>query len=675
MPRNLNAWLDICILLVGTLVLTGLLAIYNPFVGAVALMVLVCMALFARARCQHRSEEFEHYCHTVISNVNPISNFALDQLPQMVIMVNKEGRMQWYNKELEKHLPVAPEYDMCVLDFWPELDLDTIWGRSGTTVFIHDNVHYKTIHRPIATKDDTSGMMALYITDASAFEILKRIHADSRTSLMFIQIDNFSDVLQGLTDAEKNNLIFETNKAITQWVTHLEGFLRRVSEDLYIAVIERRNLDTAMEEKFDLLDKVRALQNPVRHLSVTLSIGIAVADQQTIHILGEKAQNMLDMALSRGGDQVAVLMGGKTNFYGGKTKAVEKYTRVKARIMANSLYEIIQEADEVFIMGHQNEDFDALGAALGISRMARHLKKPVHIILSELNAGIGKFIEQLKTKEQYADLLIHGSQLTNITAQKPVLFVVDTHIPHLTAAPFLLDRIDNVVVIDHHRRSADFIQNTRLTYGEPATSSTSELVTELLIYFSDNMVVPRVEATALYAGILVDTKNFAVQTGVRTFDAAAYLRRCGADPVAIRQLFRTDFETEQVKARAKADAQFLANGLLVTCCRETMPNIQVIAAQVADSMLRIEGAHASIVVFQLYSDTVGISARSTGEINVQVIMEGFGGGGHQNVAGAQIHDKTIDEVYQEVIAATEKYIKENEQNESNLTTGHKESRQ
>lgn len=674
MPRNLNAWLDICILLVGTLVLTGLLAIYNPFVGAVAFIVVTCMALFARARCQHRSEEFEHYCHTVISNVNPISNFALDQLPQMVIMVDKDGRMQWHNKELEKHIDIKPEYNMCIKDFWPELDLDAIWNRSGTMVFIHDNVHYKTVHRPIATKDDTCGMMALYITDASAYEILKRIYTDSRTTLMFIQIDNCSDVLQGLTDAEKNNLIFETNKAITQWVTHLDGFLRRISEDLYIAVIERRNLDTAMEEKFSLLDQVRTLQNPVRHLSVTLSMGIAVADKQTIYTLGEKAHGMLDMALSRGGDQVAVLMDGKTNFYGGKTKAVEKYTRVKARIMANSLYEIIQESDEVFIMGHQNEDFDALGAALGISRMARHLKKPVHIILSELNAGIDKFIEHLKTKEQYADLLIHGSQITNITAQKPVLFVVDTHIPHLTAAPFLLDRIDNVVVIDHHRRSADFIQNTHLTYGEPATSSTSELVTELLIYFSDNMIVPRVEATALYAGILVDTKNFAVQTGVRTFDAAAYLRRCGADPVSIRQLFRTDFETEQVKAKAKANAKFLENGLLVTCCRECMPNIQVIAAQVADSMLRIEGARASIVVFQLYPDTVGVSARSTGEINVQVIMEGFGGGGHQNVAGAQLPDKDIDDVYQAVIAATENYIKENDQHESNLTAGHKESR-
>ena len=433
--------------------------------------------------------------------------------------------------------------------------------------------------------------------------------------------------------------------------------------------MERRNVETALEGNFNILDQVRTLENPTRRLSVTLSIGVAVADRQNLLELGEKAQSMLDLALARGGDQVAVLQDGKTSFYGGKTKAVEKYTRVKARIISNSMYEIIQDSDEVLIMGHQNEDFDSLGAALGISRMAKHLKKPVYIILSEFNDGVGKFLEQLKDKEEYANLFIQSSQLFNITAKKPVLFVVDTHIPHLTAAPFLLDRVSDVVVIDHHRRSTNFIKNTRLNYGEPATSSTSELVTELLIYFSDNMTLPRIEATALYAGIIVDTKNFAVQTGVRTFDAAAYLRRCGADPVAIRQLFRTDFETEQAKALAKANAELLPNGLIITRCPKIIPNIQVVAAQVADTMLRIEGVRASAVIFQLYPDTVGISTRSTGEINVQVIMEHFGGGGHQTVAGAQVTDKSLDDVYNEVIQATQQFIEENEDHESNITAG------
>lgn len=669
MPRNLNAWLDICFILFAALILTGILTYYNLFIGLGAGLVWLCLLFFGRERCLCRSEEFEHYCHTVISNVNSAANYALEKLPQVIILVDKEGRIQWFNKELEKHISIEPTYNIFIGDFWPELDLEPLWGRNGKTVFVHENIHYQVIHRPVSTKENPCGMLALYIQDNSALEILKNIHADSRTTLMYIQIDNFNDVLQGLNDTEQNSLIFETNKAITDWMNHLEGFLRKVSEDLYVAVMEKRNLDTAMEEKFDILDKVRNLQNPVRHLSVTLSIGVAVADHQNLNQLGGKAYSMLEMALSRGGDQVAVLKRGKTEFYGGKTNAVEKYTRVKARIISNSIYELIQESDEVFIMGHQNEDFDSLGAAIGVSRMAKYLKKPVHIILSEFNTGISKFTEALKAKEGYSELFLPANKLINITAERPVLFVVDTHIPHLTASPELLERIKDIVVIDHHRRSSNFIKNTRLTYSETATSSTSELVTELLIYFSDDLTLPRMEATALYAGILVDTKNFAVQTGVRTFDAAAYLRRCGADPVSVRQMFRSDFETEQAKAQAKAQARLLPGGLIITMCREPLPNIQVIAAQVADSMLRIEDVRVSMVVFQLTPDVIGISARSTGTINVQVIMEQFGGGGHQNVAGAQIVNSDIDTVFEDVITATKLFIEENDKNESNTATG------
>lgn len=669
MPRNLNAWLDICFILFAALILTGILTYYNLFIGLGAGLVWLCLLFFGRERCLCRSEEFEHYCHTVISNVNSAANYALEKLPQVIILVDKEGRIQWFNKELEKHISIEPTYNIFIGDFWPELDLEPLWGRNGKTVFVHENIHYQVIHRPVSTKENPCGMLALYIQDNSALEILKNIHADSRTTLMYIQIDNFNDVLQGLNDTEQNSLIFETNKAITDWMNHLEGFLRKVSEDLYVAVMEKRNLDTAMEEKFDILDKVRNLQNPVRHLSVTLSIGVAVADRQNLNQLGGKAYSMLEMALSRGGDQVAVLKRGKTEFYGGKTNAVEKYTRVKARIISNSIYELIQESDEVFIMGHQNEDFDSLGAAIGVSRMAKYLKKPVHIILSEFNTGISKFTEALKAKEGYSELFLPANKLINITAERPVLFVVDTHISHLTASPELLERIKDIVVIDHHRRSSNFIKNTRLTYSETATSSTSELVTELLIYFSDDLTLPRMEATALYAGILVDTKNFAVQTGVRTFDAAAYLRRCGADPVSVRQMFRSDFETEQAKAQAKAQARLLPGGLIITMCREPLPNIQVIAAQVADSMLRIEDVRVSMVVFQLTPDVIGISARSTGTINVQVIMEQFGGGGHQNVAGAQIVNSDIDTVLEDVITATKLFIEENDKNESNTATG------
>ncbi len=674
MPRNLNAWIDIVIIHLAALFLVVVLCIYNSYIGAAALMVWLATLFFGYERCRYRTEEFDHYCHTVISNVNDASNYAIEYLPQIVVLVDRDGRLQWFNKELEKHITKIPEYGMSINQgddaFWPELDLEAIWGKNDETVFIHENVHFKMKYRPIATKDDSCGLMALYIMDDSPYQILKRIHANSRSVLMYIQIDNYEDVLKGLNDAERTSLVFQANKLIGEWINHLEGYMHRSRNDTYIAVIERRNLDVAIEEKFSILDKVHNLFNNTSKLPVTLSIGISVADRQTYIELGQQAQSMLDLALSRGGDQAAVMMNNQTSFFGGKTKALEKQNRVKARVMASNIKALMQTSDEIFIMGHHNEDFDALGAALGVARMAKSLDKPVHIILSDMNEGIGKIIEMLSTREEYADLFISSDHLLNITAQNPVLFVVDTFIPHITAAPDMLNRIDQIVVIDHHRRSENYIKNAKITYLETATSSTSELVTELLMYFSEDLKLSRIEAIALYSGILVDTKNFAVQVGVRTFEAAAYLRRWGADLVAVRQLFRTDFDTEVAEARAKAAATMFPNGLIITKCPDTMPNIQVVAAQVADSMLRIENVRVSIVIFQLTANTVGVSARSSGEINVQVIMENFGGGGHQNVAGTQLKDGTIDDVYNQVLEYTQEFIEEYDNNESNLAEGH-----
>ena len=463
-------------------------------------------------------------------------------------------------------------------------------------------------------------------------------------------------------------MLLAVNQQVGNWLKHLGGFMRHVSDDLYVAVLDRHGLDQAMQEKFDVLDKVRQIQSTNR-LPVTLSMGVSVSDTQSLTELGQQAKAGLDLALGRGGDQVAVNIGGKTQFFGGRAKAVEKHTRVKARVVAHAVREIMEGADEVYVMGHHNEDFDSLGAAVGIARMARQLEKPVHIVLSDMNEGIDKFLELMQGREGYQDIFVHEDDLMNLTALHPVLFVVDTHIPHLVAAPTLLERIQQVIVIDHHRRSESFIKNPLLVYIEPASSSTSELVTELLMYFSDDLQLTRIDATALYSGIVVDTKNFAVQAGVRTFDAAAYLRRSGADPVMVRHLFRTDYETTVALARAEAASEYYPGGLIVSEIRGVRPNVQVIAAQAADALLRIENVQMSIVVFQLNENTVGISARSTGEMNVQVIMEALGGGGHQNVAGAQVRDADLDEIKAKVIALSQQYIEENEQNESDTAAG------
>ena len=615
-----------------------------------------------------RQKAFDDYCRNVIRNVNEVMNYAVERLPQAVLVVDSDARVQWANRSLEEYLGQKPDVGLSIKDFWPGLILTPIWGTSGEYVFAHEDKYYKVRYRPVSTADDPNGLMALYVLDISDFEHLRREHQMSRAVLAYIQIDNYDEVLQGLSEAERTSLLFEVNHLLDEWLKNLGGFMRRVSEDLYVAILERQALDRALADRFDILDKVRTLHSTNR-LPVTLSLGVAVAEEQTMEELGAQAQAGLDLALGRGGDQVAVQIGGKMQFYGGKAKAVEKHTRVKARVVAHAISEILEGSDEVFIMGHHNEDFDCFGAAMGVAKMARQLDKPVHIVLSDMNEGIDKFTELLKGHEEYENLFIYAKDLNNLTAINPVLVVVDTHIPHLVAGPALLERIGQIVVIDHHRRSENFIQNPLLVYIEPASSSTSELVTELLMYFSDELVLSRLDATALYSGIVVDTKNFAVQTGVRTFDAAAYLRRSGADPVMVRHLFRTDYETNIALSKAKAGSELYPGGLIVATCPDTIPNIQTIAAQTADSLLRIENVRMSLVIFQLTADTVGISARSTGEINVQVIMEEFHGGGHQNVAGAQIKNESLAEVKQRAIEISQKYIEENDEDESNLTAG------
>ncbi len=668
MPRNLSAWMDLTIHLVVMLVLVGVLAYYNSYMGAIAAVVWVALASFARERCRDRSRRFERYCRDVISNVSEMMNYAVERLPQAILIVSEDHRLQWCNERMKEYIGQMPEQDTDIRDFWPGVILKAVWGTEGEYVFTHEEKYFHVKHRPIKLAPHQPELMALFVQDVSGVEHLRNEYLMSRTVLIYIQIDNYDEVMQGLNEAERTSLLLSVNQQLDAWMHGLGGFMRRVSDDLYVVVLARQSLDQAMGERFDILDKVRQLSSTNR-LPVTLSMGVAVADSQTMEELGSQAQAGLDLALGRGGDQVAVQIGGKTQFFGGRAKAVEKHTRVKARVVAHAIREIMETADEVYIMGHHNEDFDCFGAAMGVAKMARQLDKPVHIVLSDMNEGIDKFADLLQGKEEYEGIFVQNEDIMDSTALSPLLFVVDTHVPHLVASPALLERASQIIVIDHHRRSEQFIKNPIMVYIEPASSSTSELVTELLMYFDDDLTLSRLDATALYSGIVVDTKNFAVQTGVRTFDAAAYLRRSGADPVMVRHLFRSDYETTVALAKTKAQSEYYQGGLIISYIADILPNGQIIAAQAADSLLRVENVRMSIVCFQLQSDIVGISARSTGDLNVQVIMEQFGGGGHQNVAGAQVKNGNLMEIKEKLIEVSRNYIEETDRNESNLAAG------
>lgn len=663
MPRNLSAWVDLTIHLIVMLALALVTFCYSTFVGAAALLLWAVLAAFAWERCRDRERRFERYCMGIIRNVSEVMNYAVDRLPQAILLVNQEGHLEWCNHQLGDALGEMPEPGTAVADFWPHFNIESIWGTEGEHRFSHAGHSYRVYHRMVAESYHSEPLIALYVEDETEYAALEKRYYGSRTALLYIQIDNYDEIMQGQSETEKSMLLLAVHEKIDGWVGGLGGFLRSISDDEYVALLDRKSLDHVIAEKFDILDQVRKIIN-TKGMPVTLSIGLSLAAEQTLRELGEEAEAKLDLALGRGGDQVALDISGKTQFFGGKAKAIEKHTRVKARVVAHALRDIMENSDEVYVMGHHNEDYDAFGAAMGVACMARSLGKKVHIVLSEMNEGIDRIVDLVQKDEAYEGLFLRPGDITETPSLSSLLVVVDAHIPHILADPALLERIPKVVVIDHHRRSEHFIKNPLLVYIETASSSASELVTELLMYFGDNIRPTRLDATALYSGVVVDTKNFNVGAGVRTFDAAAYLRRAGADPVLVRTLFQSDYETTVSLARAKANAVYYPGGLIVGSLPDLLPNGQIIAAQAADGMLRVDSVRMSIYVFPLASDVVGISARSSGEMNVQVIMEAFGGGGHVNVAGAQVKGVPLDEVRAQVVEKAKAYIEESDQRES-----------
>ena len=684
MPRNLSAKIDLLAEWFVILVMIIIFSYFNKYLAAAAFIVWVAVAIFLIERERARKQKFFEYCENIVGSGHELMRYAMVNLPQAVMLIDDEGRLEWFNENTRKYSELKPEQGLFVNEFWKGILNENILNfteeeklnliKGGQYVaktkkeFVAPNgelaetEHYfQVFYVQMKTVEDTPKIIALFIQEITAFEHLKTEYKQSRAVLIYVQVDNFDEIMQGLNETEKAAMILSINTELEKWVDDLSGFIQKVSDDLFVVVLEQLALQKAIDAKFTVLDKMRQI---VSHngIPVTLSMGVAIAEQkpveQSMTELGKQAKERLNAALARGGDQVAVEIDGKMQYFGGRAKAVEKHNRVRARVMSNSIREYMEAADEIFVMGHNREDFDAFGAAVGVVTMAMHIKKPVHVVLSNSLDSIEKILDQFKKdkSDTYKNVFIHVEDSNIQNSINPLLIVVDTHIPYLVAAPQLLERIKNVIVIDHHRKSDIVIKNPVIFYHEPSSSSASELVTELLMYFDEKIKISRLAATALYSGIVVDTKSFVVQTGVRTFDAAAYLRRSGADPVIVRELFMSDYETAVALAKTKAQSSYYEGGLVVATVPYLRPNIQAIAGQAADALLTIENVRMSIVLFQMKEDTVGISARSGSSLNVQVIMEQFGGGGHQNVAGAQVKGVTIEDLENQVTAVAKKYI-------------------
>jgi c-di-AMP phosphodiesterase-like protein len=498
-------------------------------------------------------------------------------------------------------------------------------------------------------------MTILYFIDETEKNKLQKEYNDSKSCVGIIMIDNYEENMQMLESEEKAQYIAEIDKNIYEWANDTNGVLIKSDRDRYIYIFEQKYLEQIKEDKFSILDKIKEI-DPKQKVQFTLSIAISnegEADKDKF----KSAQTAMDIVLGRGGDQAVIRQNDIYKFFGGRAQEVEKRTKVKARTVAHALEELITESNQVIIMGHTNPDIDALGSALGIYRIAKNLDKDAYIVADTEGETLKNFIESLEKEEEYKKVLISKDIALNKIDSDTLLIVVDTHKLNYVEEPELLEKTNKIVIIDHHRRSADYIEQSILTFQEVYASSAAELVTELLQYTKTKIELKTLEAEGLYAGIMMDTKNFTFKTGVRTFEAAAYLRKCGVDIIRVKKWFQSGLSDYNKISEIVKNAEIVNETIGISIYNEEDKNAGLICAKAADELLTISDITASFVIGNL-GEKVCISGRSIGDINVQVILEKLGGGGHITVAGAQVENMTIEEVKQELIIRINEYFEE-----------------
>ena len=639
------------------LVLLLIVAFYNWIIALLAGIVIGGVYVLTHKTNTERNREISQLFDAISQSVDQASTYAVQNLPIGIAIVDMESSLCWANSVFRDW--VGDIEDDQRLDYiMPNLNIDKFWGKFGYFFEHIGKRYYRVVYKYLQTEgSEEDNYLILYFEDITETEQQKMNCLAAMPVFCDIAIDNMEEVGKGMTAVQQATLWTNVNNCLIDALTAHNAFVRSYGNDNYIACLSREALNTLKEDNFSFLEQIRSIHT-VNRIPVTVSMGIAAFSEDIVtqgkanfNELADKAHSGLDLALGRGGDQVVVYEeDGTAHFYGGKTRSVEKNTRVRARVVSQAIRELIETSDLVLIMGHEREDYDSIGAAIGVARMAKIGGKPVHIVISRQTEAISRIEKEIRDVPDFKDLLITADMAEVACNDQTLLFIVDTHRPDMTVAPQLLDKTERRVVIDHHRRSSDFIKKPLLVYTEPSSSSTSELVTELLQYFDEDPELQKIEATALYAGIVVDTKNFSVQTGVRTFDAAAYLRRCGADPDIVRELFSSDFDSVKLKARLLSEAR-IADGIAMTSCPKEVPNAQIISAQVADMLVNITDVEAAFTFYELPDNIIGVSARSKGDINVQLIMEAIGGGGHRTVAGVQLKGRTLIEAQDEVMDA------------------------
>ncbi len=627
------------------LILVLLMTWINPYAGLITGVITGCYGAFLiwwmlSWRRQMEGELIEFGTEFVSNQYE-----RLMSLPRPYCIIGNKGEVLWVNREFEALLP-EEEDSFSIESMCPGLIKKL--PEPGVKRTEHIKWKDRAYQFDIQLISERTGMYSVFLFDETThLKTLAELEAQ-RAVIGQVYIDNYEEVMGSTEQVRQSLLAALIERKLSRYFGQFDAQIRKVEKDKYSVFMQKKGLDAAMEDHFSILEDVKTL-NIGNTTAVTLSISMATG-RGTLDKNDETAQNAMNLALGRGGDQAVVRMPEKTIFYGGKKEREEgRATRVKARVKAQALRELMTGKEQVLIMGHQMPDMDCFGAAIGIYRAAVHMQKSAHIVMNEITSSLRPIIDRFVDNPDYPqDLIINSEKAKSLLAPGTMVVVVDVNRQSYTECPSLIEKAETIVVLDHHRQNSETIKKSTLSYIEPYASSASEMVAEVLQYFSDSMRIRPLEAETIYAGIVMDTDNFLAKTGVRTFEAAAFLRRHGADVTRVRKLFRERMQDTRVKTATVSNAEmFMDNYAMSVCKPDGVESPTVIGAQAANDMLDIIGVKASFV-FTPYNDKIYISARSIDEVNVQLIMERLGGGGHLSIAGAQLTNCSIDEAKERV---------------------------
>ena len=585
-----------------------------------------------------------------------IQKVLLRELEIPYAMLDDGGKIVWTNEAFEKVVHKDRGYRKSITSLFPSVTRERLPGEQERSELdiVYENSNYVAKMRKISLEDmlvssdivdgeNFSGyLIAFYLFDETALRIALQEVDDQSLAVGLIYLDNYDEALDSVEEVRRSLLVALIDRKVNKYVSALDGICKKLEKDKYMVILRKKATVLLRESRFDLLDEVKTV-NIGNEMAVTISIGMGL-DGLTYAQNFEFARNAIELALGRGGDQAVMKTPQEITYFGGKSQQVEKSTRVKARVKAQALREIITGKEKVLIMGHRMADVDSFGAAVGIYRISTTLERKAYIVLNDISTSLRPMVESFKNHEDYQeDMIIGSQQAIELAGSNTVLVVVDVNKPSITECPELLRLCKSIVVLDHHRQGTEVVENATLSYVEAYASSACEMVSEILQYIGESIKISPEEADCMYSGIMIDTSNFMTKTGVRTFEAAAFLRRNGADVTRVRKLFREEAIEYKTKADAVSQAEIYRDVFAVsTCSSEGIESPTVMGAQAANELLNIRGVKASFVLTE-YQNQIFVSARSIDEVNVQVIMEKMGGGGHLSAAGCQLNGVSIFE--------------------------------